>query len=135
MSFAAALACACGRHEQTADTSQPPGETAAPAPVGTAGTSGTTESVVVTGCLQRASGNEFVLVNAKPGEPDAAFVLEDGDLAEHEHQLVRVTGHFPDPLAGGVLSGRTAPEPNDVAHMRHVQVDGVEMVAAKCAAK
>jgi hypothetical protein len=76
-----------------------------------------------------------------------------------------VTGHFPDPLAGGVLSSRPAGAspgtnatganssgtegglmPNakqraqrgtgdDVAHMRHVKVDSVEMVATKCSAK
>src|SRR5262245_55402148 len=122
---------------------------------------------------------DFILVNATPGAPDASgqptgtigagnesYVLEGADLAQHEHQMVRVSGRFPDALAGGVLSSRpagAAPDTNapaasaggvtgslapnakqraqrgdsanDVAHMRHVQVDNVTMIAPNCIAK
>jgi len=211
----AALASACGRGDQNSSqaTNAAATDTAQSAPAAT-GTSGTTETITLTGCLARSSGNQvvgtsgrtapartdasaapasdadrFILVNAKAGAPDAtgtptgasgvgtngagasggplvtgveSYVLEGNDLTEHEHQLVRVTGRFPDPLAGGVLNGKAAPTPaqdattpnataapvpnaaarargnanaNDVAHMRHVQVESVTMIAANCSAK
>jgi len=220
--MAAALACACGRSDRNSDTTAATDTAAAqnpaPATVGTSGVSGATgsnQTIVLTGCLQRTSGTEavgtsgskgtpappdaaaapsgdtFVLLRATAGEPDASgkptgtsgvgangagasggplvtgtdsYVLDGANLVEHEHQTVRVFGHLPDPLAGGVLSGRAAadsatpgattpaagtnPNPgaargaaranangNDVAHMRHVTVDSVEMVAATCSAK
>ena len=215
IAFVAVLACACGRGDDKTDQNANPAatDTAQSAPAAT-GTSGTNDTIVLTGCLQRGNANQavgtsgskttarpdataapatpadnadFILVHATAGAPDASgqptgtsgvgsngagasggplvtgtdsYVLEGNDLTEHEHQLVRVTGRFPDPLAGGVLSGRAAPssEPstpppnanptpnaaarakgnanaNDVGHMRHVQVESVTMVAANCSAK
>jgi hypothetical protein len=203
--MAAALACACGRSgnkttDNTAntatDTAAQAGSSAATGNSGAVATSGSNETIVLTGCLQHTDGNQpaadFILTHATAGAPDAAgqptgtsgvgsngagvsggpivtgtdsYVLEGGDLVGRERQTVRVTGHFPDPLAGGVLSSRPAGAsqgtnataanssgtegglmPNakqraqrgtgdDVAHMRHVKVDSVEMVATKCSAK
>jgi hypothetical protein len=157
------------------------------------GTSGTRAAAPRTDVAAAPPENaDFILVRATAGAPDAsgqptgttgvasngagasggpivtgtnAYVLEGGDLAGHEHQTVSITGHFPDPLVGGVLSNRppTAASQdanaqantgtigsltpnakeraknntnaNDVAHMRHVQVESVTMVAPKCSAK
>ena len=133
----------------------------------------------------QADNDRFILVNAKEGAPDASsapagtsgaaaksgttgtsgssssYVLEGDNPAGHEGQLVRITGHFADPLAGGVLSNRPAGSAqdsnakpnasaspnaqqnpnrrdasnvNDVSRMRRVTVDSVMMVAANCSA-
>src|SRR5215471_9794060 len=79
--MAAALTCACG-HSDNRTAENTAADTAAPAPgatgsSGAVATSGSNQTIVLTGCLQRTNASQpvdpdFILAHATAGAPDAA---------------------------------------------------------------
>src|SRR5215471_17443577 len=79
--MAAALTCACG-HSDNRTAENTAADTAAPAPgatgsSGAVATSGSNQTIVLTGCLQRTNAKQavdpdFILAHATAGAPDAA---------------------------------------------------------------